>query len=486
MKKRLGYLGFVPALTLTSMAQVITWNIEKRAAGESLQRRSKSTFEETILNEKGRGGYFATVQIGSPGQNMTMQLDTGSSDVWIPHCDASVCKSGLCTLGSFNSSSSKTFYEIGEDEFSVSYVDDKYATGDYFKDRFQIGGTDVQNLTMGLGLKTDITYGLVGVGYATNEANKDSPYANLPVAMEENGLINSIAYSLWLNDLDANTGNILFGGVDTGKFDGPLTKIDVLVDEDADKYTEFIVLMSSLKATSPSGTDILATSESAIEVLLDSGSTLSYLPTELAQAVWKEVGAKYQVSLGMAILPCSHSAHPGYFSFGFAGDGGPTINVTMDELVIDLTNGDPPLLTSGPYAGEYLCAFGIQNCTSGTYVLGDTFLRSAYVVYDLENNQIGLAATRFNSTETNIVPFPSKGASIPGATAAPATTTTSPIDSVVDFPMAETTNLKAADGFQDGDSLEESSVLGKAHMLPNLHPLSIPLASALLFSVGLL
>ncbi|CAH0037749.1 unnamed protein product [Clonostachys rhizophaga] len=472
-----------------AMAQVVTWDIEKRATGESLQRRSKSAFEEIILNEKGRGGYFATVQIGSPGQNMTMQLDTGSSDVWIPHCGATVCKSGLCMLGSFNSSSSKTFYEIGEDEFYVSYIDDKYASGDYFKDRFQIGGKDVQNLTMGLGLKTDITYGLVGVGYATNEAsmaNKDSPYANLPVSMERDGLINSIAYSLWLNDLDANTGNILFGGVDTGKFDGPLTKIDVLLDEDADKYTEFVVLMSSLKATSPSGTDVLATSESAIEVLLDSGSTLSYLPTELAQAVWKEVGAKYQVSLGMAILPCSHSSHPGHFSFGFAGDGGPTINVTMDELVIDLTNGDPPLLTSGPYAGEYLCAFGIQNYTTGTYVLGDTFLRSAYVVYDLENNQIGLAPTKFNSTETNVVPFPSKGASIPGATAAPVSTTTSPIDSVVDFPMAETTNLKAADGFQDGDSPEESSVLGKADMLPILLPLSISLASAVLLNVRLL
>src|SRR6202034_2435317 len=47
-------------------------------------------------------------------------------------------------------------------------------------------------------------------------------------------------------------------------------------------------------------------------------------------------------------------------------------------------------------------------------LFGDTFLRSAYVVYDLQENSIGLAQTNFNATDSNIQAFPSSGG-IPGA-----------------------------------------------------------------------
>src|SRR5690606_4798993 len=91
--------------------------------------------------------------------------------------------------------------------FDIAYVDGSSSRGDYFTDVFQIGDVSVQNMTMGLGLSTDIAYGLVGVGYAINEAivsttqSLDAAYPNLPVRMVEQGLINTVAYSLWLNDL---------------------------------------------------------------------------------------------------------------------------------------------------------------------------------------------------------------------------------------------------------------------------------------------
>jgi len=86
-------------------------------------------------------------------------------------------------------------------------VDGSFSKGDYFTDVFEIGTVSVQNMTMGLGTQTDIAYGLVGVGYAVNEAivgktqSLDSVYPNLPVNMVDQGLINTVAYSLWLNDL---------------------------------------------------------------------------------------------------------------------------------------------------------------------------------------------------------------------------------------------------------------------------------------------
>lgn len=191
---------------------VVQWQIEKKASPISeLLRKRADTYEEVITNERMRGGYFATCAIGTPYQNLTLQLDTGSSDTWVPDTTAEACQGTRsdpqgCAFGAFDPAKSSTFVDVGKGDFDISYVDGSHSRGDYFSDRFEIGGA-VVNVTMGLGIDTDIAYGLVGVGYALNEANVSntqsvsSAYPNLPVTMEQEGLINSIAYSLWLNDL---------------------------------------------------------------------------------------------------------------------------------------------------------------------------------------------------------------------------------------------------------------------------------------------
>jgi hypothetical protein len=217
---------------------------------------------------------------------------------------------------------------------------------------------------------------------------------------------------------DASSGNILFGGVDTDKYHGTLTRIEIYPTSGG-LFTSFVVALTSLQATSSSGSDTLTSTSFPIPVVLDSGTTLSYLPTDIAQQVWTEAGAIYSATDGIAVIPCSMKTSGGYFSFGFAGPNGPTINVTMDELVLDLTSGQAPTFGSGVYKGETACEFGIQNFSSSPYLLGDTFLRSAYVVYDLVNNEIGIAPTDFNATSSNIVAFASSSATIPSATVAP-------------------------------------------------------------------
>lgn len=439
-------MKFVSALATGALlashahAQVVQWDIAKDARPAArLRKRQDKTFEETISNDRMRGGYFASVSMGSPPQKLTLQLDTGSSDIWVPSSNAKVCTAPSssagsrggdgasdddqgCTLGSFNYQNSDSFQVVG-DNFDISYVDGSFSKGDYFTDDFNIGGASLTNMTMGLGLSTDIPYGLVGVGYALNEAivadtrQASSAYPNLPVQLVDEGLIPTTAYSLWLNDLDASKGQILFGGVDTKKYEGEMLAIDVLESQPG-IFTSFEVTMTSLTAKSPSGSDVLGSDEFALPVVLDSGTTLSYLPTALAVQVWKEVGAVYLQSDQNAFIPCDMQNSPGAFEFGFAGPNGPKISVDMTELVLPLGDDGErgPVFPSGKYQGQEACQFGIQNYTSAPYLLGDTFLRSAYVVYDLENNQIGLAKTDFNATESNIVPFAGKKAPIPSAT----------------------------------------------------------------------
>jgi len=113
----------------------------------------------------------------------------------------------VLTRNLVDSSASNSFSVVGPGDFDISYVDGSGSKGDYFTDAFEIAGASLTNLTMGLGRTTDIPFGLVGVGYASNEAivsnsqSLSSAYPNLPVAMVQEGLIKTNAYSLWLNDL---------------------------------------------------------------------------------------------------------------------------------------------------------------------------------------------------------------------------------------------------------------------------------------------
>lgn len=436
---------FLPAVA--HAAGVVQWDIHKKHhPAYRLGRRAATTKQEVINNYVSRGGYFATCSLGTPPQELVLQLDTGSSDIWVPSSQAEVCSEGDCTLGTctyrslfffgrptgepaltscilVDPDASSTFNDTAF-EFEITYVDGSYSKGDYFTDAFQIADTSLTNLTMGLGNDTSIAYGLVGVGYTSNEAiisteqSLAAAYSNLPALMVDQGAIATNAYSLWLNDLDASTGSILFGGIDTEKYVGEMTTIDIVKDNETGEYDSFIVLLTSMQAVSSSGTDDLTSQSYPIPVVLDSGTTLSYLPNDIAQQIWTEAGAVYTASVGLALVPCRMQRSTGHFTFAFAGPNGPTIDVKMDELVLDLViSGPAPTFSAGEYKGEDACEFGIQN-TTGINLLGDTFLRSAYVVYDLENNQIGMAATDFNATDSNIVAFASKGAAIPSATAA--------------------------------------------------------------------
>ena len=110
-----------------------------------------------------------------------------------------------------NSGDSSTFEITGQNEFNISYVDGSHSDGSYFTDVFTIGGSTVTNMTMGLGESTDINFGLVGIGYKTDEAivsttqTLSAAYNNLPLVMVQEGVIKTNAYSLWLNDLSMYT-----------------------------------------------------------------------------------------------------------------------------------------------------------------------------------------------------------------------------------------------------------------------------------------
>ena len=180
---------------------------EKRhlSALEQLQRRQKVVAAD-ITNEELL--YIINVTVGTPGQPFTLQLDTGSSDIWIPSINSDACQQvpQACQLfGGFDPSQSSSFAEIAPGAFQIQYVDGSAITGDYISDTYTIGKTKLTNQTMGLATQASRALGIMGIGFQSGEsiANQfpNAIYPNVINVLKQEGFINTLAYSLWLNDL---------------------------------------------------------------------------------------------------------------------------------------------------------------------------------------------------------------------------------------------------------------------------------------------
>ena len=104
--------GAIVVLTLTgsAWAGVVQLDVARRGTPEGLSRRSES-FTTNVMNNISDQAYMATVKVGTPPQTVTLQLDTGSSDTWVPATNASVCNGGGCYYGSCKSTSLSRKYE---------------------------------------------------------------------------------------------------------------------------------------------------------------------------------------------------------------------------------------------------------------------------------------------------------------------------------------------------------------------------------------
>lgn len=349
---------------------------------------------------------------------------------------------------------------IDANDFDITYGDGSGASGDYFTDVLNLGGgASLTAQTMGIAHSSTLSPGLLGIGYDTNEASDalETPfiYSSVVDSMVTQGLISLKAYSLYLNDLDASTGVLIFGGLDSDKYQGNLVQLPVLPDEGsngASVYQEFNVALTSYAITSTPGKSTTLTDGSfQMAALLDSGTSLTYLPTDLTSAIYNELDGAFDEESQLTFFNCDLlTQYPDLtFDYGFGGSSGGVIRVPIVELI----------LPASEFVGDYQpnvsfanpCAMGILPQDQEPYILGDTFLRSAYVVYDLANNVIGIGQTNFDSTTSNIVDFAADASSITSVSGAPTS-------SVIVEPSG--TGASVTNGASQSGSTETTGIFG--------------------------
>lgn len=173
---------------------------------------------------------------------------------------------------------------------------------------------------------------------------------------------------------------------------------------------EFYVTLTGVSFTDHTGSTTQVTPQGyAQAVLLDSGTSATLLTDDVFSAIANGFGA---VDLGDEdyVVPCRYAGANGSINYSFGGEDGVTIRVPISQVVGNLDfPGDQFSDADGG------CEFGLGPPIQGFSIMGDTFLRSAYAVFDIDNNLAALAQAAENMTDTSSIAAIPPGTSIPGA-----------------------------------------------------------------------
>lgn len=330
--------------------------------------------------------YVADFKIGTPSQSVRVQIDTGSSDFFVPASNTT------SSYGTFDPEKSLTFKQKNE-SFSISYGDGSYANGQFATDDFTFSDIVLSDVIFSAATDQTTGEGICGLGFKGNEASvysssshKSYEYDNLPVQLKKQGYINKRAYSLYLNQENAKTGSLLFGAIDHAKYEGDLKILDIVnIDDSGDATDEPVAFFVNLDSITTNDTSF---NNKSYPALLDSGTTLLYAPTKIYEALGSKYG-NYNGIYGGYTTSCD-TTDPD-FKFGFQDK---TITVPFKNFLYSLKK-------DGSTQNPNLCLFGFQDAGTDMYILGDNFLRSAYVYYDLDDAKVGLAQAVY-TTEENI------------------------------------------------------------------------------------
>lgn len=392
------------------------------------------------------------VSVGTPPQDQTVILDTGSSDLYFDASSAPACQTDgaySCKGGTFNPSKSSTYEVIAPaPAFDTKFGDGSTASGPFSEDTVCLSDICVTNVQFGVAQEVKATtgyaLGLLGLGYSLNEATRHI-YPNLPEVLVAAGEIASRLYSVYLNTIEATSGSILFGGVDVDKYSGDLYTLDILPDIQVGGVYQFISTVTDLKVKvggqttrvwsgGAPGVDAYRSDNPSLPVLLDTGSSAWSVPA----SYYKVIVQNFPYVDSQGIAKCSDVDDNDSITLTFGGKA--EINVPANEFIVPIYNRTTNEAYEYP-GGADKCVFMIAP-SSGTGMgfdtLGDAILRSMYVVYDLDNAQLSIAQSNPDSTSSDVRPVK---AGLNGVANAAKNVQTASVNS---FPVAQTINGTAS------------------------------------------
>lgn len=175
----------------------------------------------------------------------------------------------------------------------------------------------------------------------------------------------------WYIDSSSSKGQLVIGGADYSKFKGSLSWANIIDPNGAYWATSFGIIQ---------GANVQVTPQAGLKAVFDTGTSLSYMLPDLAQALNAQIGATLYSNNGGVqnyMVDCSKIPYMPtlYWQFG-------AIQLTLSP-------------------NEYVYVLGSSFCMSGFVgmtidptigiLIGNVLMRRWYTVFDMKNNRIGFA-----------------------------------------------------------------------------------------------
>uniref|UniRef100_A0A7S3G4M9 Peptidase A1 domain-containing protein n=1 Tax=Palpitomonas bilix TaxID=652834 RepID=A0A7S3G4M9_9EUKA len=465
MMRARSIVALLLALAVVQAAKPVVLPFE-RAFAKSAGKGTPNAATRRLLSGTPTGLYdahslfYAEITVGTPAQRFRMQLDTGSSTLFVPKDTCEECGAHADSL--YNPSLSSTYDPIscsssecsgscssgmcsplqamieGDDDYQVServcsssssccsylyptmcgsyatYGDGSGAEGYLAKETISIGGasgTAICTVTMaelggdGQGqFEPPVVDGIMGLAFEALNCNPTCSPPVLPTILQSSGLPLQFAFYM-----TPSGGALILGGNDADYYDSTtLSYTDLL--QGSNGYEYYTVKMTDFAV----GGSSVGLSESSLNkgtVIVDSGTTLMMLENDVYDAFVTQLKATCN---GGSAVPglCSSS---GALADSDSIIGGkcfslsssdfnlyPDVTVTFDGGATAVV---PPLM----YLGGYAVPASTAGCQSGEYtllimtssegsVLGDVFMQNSYVTFDMENHRVGFAEKATTAT----------------------------------------------------------------------------------------
>jgi hypothetical protein len=105
----------------------------------------RDAFDTSVFTTDGLA-YFLNISVGTPGQLQAVQLDTGSSDLFVTSSTAAYCQTNACEGGTFDFSKSSTSEIVAPDVFNITFGDGSMDDGDLISDVVQVRDRVITNV----------------------------------------------------------------------------------------------------------------------------------------------------------------------------------------------------------------------------------------------------------------------------------------------------------------------------------------------------
>ncbi|KAI8326167.1 peptidase A1 [Martensiomyces pterosporus] len=304
--------------------------------------------------------YYGVISVGTPGQNFTVTFDTGSANMWIPGVR---CTSKACLQHNRYDHDMSATYQPLNGQFAIQYGTGE-VRGFTSQDTVKVAGITIKDQPFAETTSEDEVFelpdtefdGLFGLAFKSLSSGGLVPPM---VKMIDEALVDEPVFAFALSQGHRSYGELLLGGYNELHYKGELKWMRVI----RAKYWQ--VTMEGLIPT----TNDVSPETSAI---MDTGTSFLLGDPNTIQLISRIIGADYRTG----DMSCANLQNLKSFWISL---GGYKFEISPDHYVYR----DPEKKTcSSAWVPSYDSPF---------WVLGDSFLRAYYAVFDMKEKKVGLA-----------------------------------------------------------------------------------------------